>query len=176
MSAVVDRLLTDYEGGRISRRDLVLSLTTLVAATAAGAQQEKPPIAVRSLNHVTMFVPDVESAVTFYRGTLGLKVLSRQAGGTNLAAGPDGQFVGIFGRRSEAASIHHFCLGVEDFDHERIVAALAERDVEARVRMREDTTPEVYFQDLNGLSVQLQDVGYCGGGGPLGNDCEEARR
>ena len=176
MSAVVDRLLTDYEGGRISRRDLVLSLTTLVAATAAGAQPEQPPIPVRSLNHVTLFVPDVASAVAFYQGTLGLEVLSRQADGTNLAAGPDGQFVGIYGGRSEAASIDHFCLGVENFDHERVVDALAKRGVEARVRMREDTTPEIYFQDPNGISVQLQDVGYCGGGGPLGTDCGETPR
>lgn len=32
-------------------------------------------------------------------------------------------------------------------------------------------TPELYFSDPDGLSIQLQDVSYCGGGGYLGNVC-----
>jgi catechol 2,3-dioxygenase-like lactoylglutathione lyase family enzyme len=32
-------------------------------------------------------------------------------------------------------------------------------------------TPELYFSDPDGLSIQLQDTSYCGGGGYLGNTC-----
>ena len=32
-------------------------------------------------------------------------------------------------------------------------------------------TPELYFSDPDGLSIQLQDVAYCGGGGYLGGVC-----
>ena len=35
----------------------------------------------------------------------------------------------------------------------------------------EDGTPELYFSDPDGLRIQLQDPGYCGGGGYLGDDC-----
>ena len=32
-------------------------------------------------------------------------------------------------------------------------------------------TPELYFSDPDGLSIQLQDPSYCGGGGYLGEVC-----
>ncbi len=32
-------------------------------------------------------------------------------------------------------------------------------------------TPEAYFSDPDGVSIQLQDPDYCGGGGYLGDDC-----
>ena len=170
MTTVADRLLSRYEDGDLSRRDLLLSLSALMAAPAA-AQTKEPPIEVRSLNHVTMFVEDVSRSVDFYQGLFGMPVLSRQGGGTNLAAGSDAQFLGIFGGRGAVAAIDHFCLGVADFDRDRIVEVLAERGVDARVRMRDDVTPEIYFQDPDGIRVQLQDASYCGGSGPLGAEC-----
>ena len=33
-------------------------------------------------------------------------------------------------------------------------------------------TPEVYFSDPDGLAIQIQDAGYCGGGGYLGDQCD----
>ncbi len=114
MTAVVDRLLSRYEDGDLSRRDLLLSLSALMAAPAA-AQTRQPPIEVRSLNHVTMFVPDVSRSVDFYQGLFGMPVLSQQGDGTNLAVGSDTQFLGIYGGGTEAA-IDHFCLGVANFE------------------------------------------------------------
>ena len=35
----------------------------------------------------------------------------------------------------------------------------------------EGGTPEVYFSDPDGISIQLQDSNYCGGGGYLGDSC-----
>jgi len=34
-----------------------------------------------------------------------------------------------------------------------------------------DGTPELYFTDPDGITIQLQDVSYCGGSGHLGNIC-----
>jgi hypothetical protein len=34
-------------------------------------------------------------------------------------------------------------------------------------------TPELYFADPDGLSIQLQDPKYCGGGGYLGDVCRD---
>ena len=169
MSEAVDRLLQGYERGTLSRRELVAGLSGLVAGAAAAQPEER--LAVRSLNHATMFVPDVDAAVEFYQRLFDMPVLSRQSGGTNLRAGDDGQFLGIFRGRDDAALIHHFCLGVDSFDSDGLVARLAERGVQARVRMRDGVVPEIYFADPNGIQVQLQDASYCGGGGPLGNDC-----
>jgi len=35
----------------------------------------------------------------------------------------------------------------------------------------EGGTPELYFSDPDGIRIQLQDAGYCGGTGYLGDDC-----
>jgi catechol 2,3-dioxygenase-like lactoylglutathione lyase family enzyme len=41
-----------------------------------------------------------------------------------------------------------------------------------QLKMREGT-PELFLQDLDGIRIQLQDISYCGGSGPLGNVCSK---
>ena len=66
MSEMIERLLSRYEGGRMTRRELVATLTTLaVAPTRLVAQAAPAPVAVRSLNHVSIEVKDVERSVEF---------------------------------------------------------------------------------------------------------------
>lgn len=176
MDGAVDRMLKLYETGMVSRRGLVRSLAALALGVPLGgavrpAKQDQAPIQVLSLNHVTCFVSDIPRTVEFYRELFGMPVLSEQGTGTNLQAGPDTQFVGIYGGGGANAQINHLCLGVADFDVDRITGILEERGIEHRVRMRDDTVPEIYLSDPDGLQVQLQDVSYCGGSGPLGNVC-----
>ena len=49
---------------------------------------------------------------------------------------------------------------------------LAAHRVTARVRMREGVTPGILVDGPDGIGIQLQDVSYGGGGGPLGNVCK----
>jgi catechol 2,3-dioxygenase-like lactoylglutathione lyase family enzyme len=175
MNNVIDRLLSGYESGAVSRRELILTLAGLTAAAGTTAAQSRAaPMRVAGLNHVTVFVEDVARSVDFYQRIFEMPVQSRQATGTNLSAGSGTQFLGIFQARNTAPRIDHFCLAVEDFDVALTVEALRGQGVEPRVRMREDEVPEIYFNDLDGLSVQLQDARYCGGGGALGDRCEVA--
>lgn len=188
MNEVVDRLLGGYERGTVSRRELLVALSALVAgagkalaepgagsaATApdGGTTAQEAPFRARTLNHTTLFVSDVERSVAFYRRLFGMPVRSRQDNGVNLAAGERNQFLGLY-RAPEGAdpTIHHVCLGVDDFDPDRAMEALEEHGVDSgRIRMRGET-PELYFTDPDGLNVQIQDVRYCGGGGALGDRC-----
>ena len=65
----------------------------------------------------------------------------------------------------------HVGLGVTGFDPGTVMARLVEHGVTARVRLREGVTQEVLADAPDGVRIQLQDVGYCGGGGVLGNEC-----
>jgi hypothetical protein len=56
----------------------------------------------------------------------------------------------------------------EGFDPESTRRRLAGLAVEADIRLRGDT-PELYFSDPDGIRVQLQDVRYRGGVGPVGD-------
>jgi hypothetical protein len=51
-----------------------------------------------------------------------------------------------------------------------VTAALAEQGVPAESRVRDGVT-QMYCNDPDGLRVQLQDVSFCGGVGPLGDEC-----
>ena len=184
MSEMIERLLSRYEGGRLTRRELVATLTTLaVVPTRLVAQGA--PVAVRSLNHVSIEVKDVDRSVEFYQRVFGLKVKSREgtpgnpiAGGgsgisvVNLATGAGPEFIGIYNGRAASGngSIGHFCLGVQNYDADRVMKTLTDQGVKARMRTRGESK-EIFVTDPDNISVQLTDVSYCGGSGPFGNKC-----
>jgi catechol 2,3-dioxygenase-like lactoylglutathione lyase family enzyme len=173
MAGHIDQLLDEYEDGRISRRGFLTAVSALlVAGTGKASAQTAVPIQATSFNHVTCFVRDVPATVKFYQDLLGLKVLSEQGIGTNLTTGEGHAFLGIYnGPPNAPLGLDHICFTVKDFNVKEIQRKLAERGIDSRVRMRDDTIPELYFNDLNGVSVQLQGEGYCGGAGYLGDQC-----
>jgi catechol 2,3-dioxygenase-like lactoylglutathione lyase family enzyme len=167
MDPALDQLINRYDTGLVTRRDLLAALSGLIAASSAAAAQPTSLGAVKQLNHVSVFVPDVGKSTKFYQELFGMKVLTRQDPGVNLDAGAG--FLGIYPAQSgAAASINHLCLGIEKFDADATLKNLTDRGLKARIRLRGDTK-EVYLTDPDGLSVQLQDTSYVGGSGPLGN-------
>jgi catechol 2,3-dioxygenase-like lactoylglutathione lyase family enzyme len=166
----LDNLLKQYEDGSLSRRELLGVLALLVAAPAVAdaAQAAKPIGAVKSMNHVSVFVPNVQKSVEFYQGVFGLPLLTRQDPGINLSTGSS--FLGIYPAQAgaTAGSINHICFGMENFDADAVLKQLSERGIKANIRLRGDTK-ELYFTDPDGIRVQLQDVKYVGGTGPLGD-------
>jgi catechol 2,3-dioxygenase-like lactoylglutathione lyase family enzyme len=119
------------------------------------------------MNHVSIFVPDVERSKQFYQDVFGLPLLTNQPPGVNLSAGSG--FLGIYpAQNGQKGSINHLCFGLESFDADAVLKTLTDRGVPARIRQRGDTK-ELYLTDPDGISVQLQDTSYIGGTGVLGN-------
>ena len=164
MQQTVDTLLDRYERGQVSRRQFLMAVTALAGVPAAVAAAA-PIGKVEQLNHVTLFVRDVQKSAQFYQEVLGLQLLNKQGPGINLRAGAG--FVGLYPAPA-APSIDHLCLGMSGFDANAVLKQLTERGVQANVRMRGET-PELYCNDPDNLRVQLQDVSYKGGAGVLGN-------
>ena len=166
----LDNLLQQYESGSLSRRELLGALTLLVAAPAmtGAAQAGKPVGAVKSMNHVSVFVPNVQKSVEFYQGLFGMPLLTKQDPGINLSTGSG--FLGIYQAQAGATtgSINHVCFGMENFDADAVLKQLADRGIKGNIRLRGDTK-ELYFTDPDGIRVQLQDVKYIGGTGVLGD-------
>lgn len=166
----LDSLLQQYETGSLSRRELLGALALLVAAPAvtAAAQAAKPVGAVKSMNHVSVFVPNVQKSVEFYQGLFGMPLLTKQDPGINLSTGSG--FLGIYPAQAGATtgSINHVCFGMENFDADAVLKQLTDRGIKGNIRLRGDTK-ELYFTDPDGIRVQLQDVKYKGGTGVLGD-------
>jgi catechol 2,3-dioxygenase-like lactoylglutathione lyase family enzyme len=168
MSQAVESLLTHYESGRLSRRELVAILAAAVAAPGLGSAQ---PAALKAatLNHASLIVSDLDRSVAFYQRVFGMPVKSTQQGGVNLAVGD--AFLGIYqGGANAMPHINHICFGIQGFDPAATVAALEAQGLPAESRARDGVT-QVYTADPDNLRVQLQDVSFCGGVGALGNEC-----
>ena len=158
MNAVMNRLFDSYDQGRISRRSLVRALMPLLAAAPAEAADDT--LTVRSLNHVTLFVSDIERSRQFYQSLFKAPVVSKQANGINIAAGP-ASFLGLYKSGANSSpSINHFCLGI-DGTVETAGAVLDKHGVKSNVRDR-DGVKELYFRDPDNIMVQLQNVEYRG--------------
>ena len=186
MHSTIDRLMTAYENGHVSRRMFLGSLAALAAAPRAFAQGVAP-IPLTAINHMTLSVRDPARSLEWYQGLFGMPIAARQAETVVLRVGDGPQFMALGGGASDNPRITHLCLAVDNFDDERIVRILAENGVastgasgplQSRVRMRGEEfggaqagTPELYFGDPDGIVIQLQDSSYCGGAGLLGERC-----
>ena len=168
----LDTLLQQYDNGSLSRRELLGALALLVAtptASSAATQGAAKPIGViKAMNHVSIFVPDVQKSMHFYQDLFGMPLLTKQDPGMNLSAGAG--FLGIYPNQpnTTGGSINHVCLAMEDFDADAVLKQLTDRGLKANIRLRGDTK-ELYFTDPDGIRVQLQDVKYIGGTGVLGD-------
>jgi catechol 2,3-dioxygenase-like lactoylglutathione lyase family enzyme len=168
MNQAVDTLLTHYEAGRMSRRELVALIAALAAAPRSASAQE-PVLAAATLNHASLIVSDLERSVAFYQRVFGLPVKSTQQGGVNLAVGD--AFLGVYqGGATARPHINHICFGLRNFDAAATIAALEAAGLPAESRTRDGVT-QCYTADPDNLRIQLQDVSFCGGVGALGNVC-----
>jgi catechol 2,3-dioxygenase-like lactoylglutathione lyase family enzyme len=160
----------------------------ICSAPAAGRGATTPPIVTLEMNHVTLMVSDIAKSRAFYQKVFGLPVVARQAATEILRVGKGPAFIALGAAGTATPRIDHVCLTVENFDVDRIMSTLASLGIKradgpagpltSRVRMRgaefggaKEGTPELYFTDPDGISIQLQDATYCGGSGVRGNVC-----
>jgi catechol 2,3-dioxygenase-like lactoylglutathione lyase family enzyme len=147
-------------------------------------------LSLRGWNHLTINVPDPASTNEFYQRAFGFGIRAYQGASPLLAVGPAGEFL-MFTRAAEGAGprIDHCCLTVDGFEVEHIQRVLESHGMRPRdaagpgplrhwVSMRmpnrggaPEGTPELYFSDPDGLSIQLQHPTYCGGTGYHGESC-----
>lgn len=167
--------------------------------SSCGAPEAAPGpglIRLRELSHFTNFVHNSDMSNAFHRRLFGLEFQAYQGPTSPVIGVGDGiqflMYVGgqADGQPAQPGRIDHVCMGMDDFDVERVLALLDNYGLSARenagdsaplqhwisLRMpnrggAEGGTPELYFSDPDGIRIQLQDPGYCGGTGYLGDDC-----
>jgi catechol 2,3-dioxygenase-like lactoylglutathione lyase family enzyme len=170
MSAAIEHLVEQFETRKLSRRQLVAALSALVAGagTEGTAQTPAPGVSLlaqgRSLNHASLAVSDVEKAAVFYGTLFGAKVVSRPGnGGINLGLG-DG-FLGLY-RLANPGTVNHICIGVDNYDPDKLAARCKEMGIEARVDRnpanRTSGGDQLYIQAFDNHRLQVGPHGYQG--------------
>lgn len=150
----IDRMVEDFETGRLSRRQLVRHLTAAAAALAAGAlpvaAQEKRTFQATGVDHVALTVTDVDRSRRFYERHLGLEVTSCGGSQCFLNCGPD--FLALF--RGSRPGLNHFAFAIDGYRPDDAVARLEAAGLAPR---RHEN--RVYFDDPDGLEVQVTSGG-----------------
>ncbi len=153
MKAIIEKLLTDFEEGKVSRRQLVFALGA-VAGTVEGAPKTAE-LRANSINHVTVRVPDLHRTSQFYQEFFGMPLVQSSPTIHILAVG-DG-FFGIE-QGDQPPKVDHFDFGIEGFDADDVIAKLKGRNLTPIGTGKES----LKFRDPDGFLVQLNAKSYKG--------------
>ena len=146
MKETISKLLKSYENRKLSRRELVEGLALLTAGTAtasaAGFQGS-------TLNHVSLYVSDLQRSSDFYQNVLGCTV-NKRSGSNQVLLGKE--FL-VLRPGKPGGKVDHVAIGVDNFNKASITA-----DLEARGTMpKDDPTGDFGFHvlDPDGFPLQL---------------------
>jgi catechol 2,3-dioxygenase-like lactoylglutathione lyase family enzyme len=166
MNNELERLITMYDRGHLNRRQLLHGLlgaglaTSMVScrseALATDAQRQ-PLFRAHTINHVTIHTADVARSKAFYQTLAGLPVRAEDKDFCEFRL--EHGFLGLYALEAgDRAGYDHFCLGVDEFDAQRALAALKSAVPEAQPSL--ESGDQVYLRDPDGVRVQLADVKY----------------
>lgn len=154
MKEHIERMVDDFETGRLSRRQLVKHLTAAAAVLAAGARsagaQGDPTFQATGVDHLALTVTDIDRSRRFYERHLGLETTSCSASQCFLSCGRD--FLALF--RGSQPGLDHFSFAIEGYRPSDAVSRLEAAGLASRRRGN-----RVYFDDPDGLEVQVSAAG-----------------
>lgn len=167
MAAALDKLLDQYDEGKLNRRDLLrgLALATGGAlATGAGPARAAEPVLApaMSINHVHLEVEDVPRSVEFYSFLLGAKQNARPGMVHLPGAVPErGLWMSIQKvKEGKTPGINHVGYGspISQDDYPKVAEVIKKRYPslpDARVFTSKAAGQEIYITDPDGIPVQL---------------------
>ena len=162
MQVLIEKMLTDFERGRLTRRQLAATLTGMAAAAAAPALAA-PSLKAITLNHVTVRVPDLQRTSKFYQQFFGMK-LAQQSETIHILSVGD-SFFGIE-QKPDVAALDHFDFGLEGWDAKAMRAKVAAHGLQVTPGSRGDDE-SFKFNDPDGFVVQVNGPKYTGHVGPI---------
>lgn len=180
MEHVIAKLLDDFEGGRMSRRQLIQSLAMAALAAPAAAQTPAPaaapaPWKTVCLDHISYAVADYKKSAAFYQGLMGWDVRNDNNQNQATLAIPNvGQII-IRNRRAPAAGapepapaqpgrppltgvINHVSYGVAPWDTQAVEAELKKRGLNPRPDMVGDNFKSFHVLDPDGWDLQISNA------------------
>ena len=173
MKESFDSVLTQYEGGRLTRRELLTAITAIAASATVGAQGGR--FTARALNHVNIGVSDLARSEAFYRELLGLPARRYIVGDAYALDFPDGGLISLcpasggncslIAADAKPGQIDHFGIGIDNFDADRVASELQAAGVEG---VRNAGPTSVLVPDPDGVIVQLSAPTERFGGTPPG--------
>ena len=151
MEAIISSLLSRFEKGALTRRELVQGLAMLTAAGGtASAQGQGAGMKAAKIDHISIQVSDLPRAIAFYQKMFGLTVVSEDKPNEIVRLGAGKVLVSLH-HKSPTGLVDHFAIGVEKFNKESVT-----RELKARGANPEDNLDAgFHIKDPEGISVQI---------------------
>jgi catechol 2,3-dioxygenase-like lactoylglutathione lyase family enzyme len=144
-------LVTRFEKGSLSRRDLVQGLALLAASgTTAAAQSDEIDFRTANIDHVSMQVANVQRSVDFYQKTFGFSFVSEDKPLGIVRLG-NGRTLVSFNGQSPTGIVDHFSIGVPRFTKEAATRYFAQRGLQTA----DDPYHGLHVKDPDGIHVQV---------------------
>lgn len=151
----IDALVSAFQQGKLSRRELIARIGVFAAACSGGRAfaddqpAAKPTFSAKSLNHIALNVSDVRKSRDFYKQHLGLSVLRESDRSCFMRVGD--HFLALF--KDNPAGMDHYCYTIGDYDAANAVTTLEKAELKP---VRHGN--RVYFDDPDGITVQVSAV------------------
>ena len=152
MQNVISDLVSCFERGRLSRRELIQALTA-VAATA-GATASAASLQAGSINHTSVLVSDMARSINFYNRVFGLSVANEDKANKISRLGVGGKILVSLRVEPPAGVIDHFAIGVEGFNREAVTKELQSMSITPR----ENIEFGYHIKDPDGANVQITGI------------------
>ena len=151
MERFINDLVSRFERGGVSRRELV---QTLLMVAAAGATAEAAPLTSGSINHTSVLVSDMTRSMEFYNRVFGLSLVSEDKANKISRLGTGGKVLVSLRVEPPAGTIDHFAIGVQGFNKEAVTAELKGMGLTPR----ENIEYGFYIDDPDGAHVQITGI------------------
>jgi catechol 2,3-dioxygenase-like lactoylglutathione lyase family enzyme len=152
MEAIISDLVSRFERGALTRRDLVQGLALLTGTSAApAARAQEAGLKAKNIDHVSIQVTDLPRAIAFYQKIFGFTVVSEDKPNEIVRLGGGGKVLVSLHHKSPTGLVDHFAIGVEGFNRDSVTRLLQARGV----------TPDnnldagFHIKDPEGMSVQI---------------------
>ena len=123
MQHVISDLVSRFEHGRLSRRELIQTLTAM-SPPAAGTSASAASLKAGSINHASVLVSDMARSIDFYNRVFGLSVMNEDKANKISRLGIGGKMLVSLRVEPPAGLIDHFAIGVEGFNREAVTKEL----------------------------------------------------
>lgn len=180
MESVVAGLLSDFESGKLSRRQLVQTLAlvavgspvaTALAQTAARSPVSSPglqsPFKTVWLDHISYAVSDYRKSTDFYSGLMGWTVKEDDGRQALLDINGLGSILIRNARRPDSSTptpadrppvtgvVNHIAFGVQPWDTGAVKAELERRGLSPRTDNQGETYKSFHVRDPDGWDLQI---------------------
>jgi len=154
METIMSDLLTRFENGSLTRRELIQGMAMIAAVSRASpAAPQASVIKGVRIDHVSIQVNDLPRSVDFYEKVFGFSVVSEDKPNEIIRLGTAGTTKTIVSlhHKKPTAVVDHFAIGLESFNKDAVTRELKKFGITPD----DNLDAGFHIQDPEGMNVQI---------------------